>query len=294
MNRAGTMRLTQATNTTSHQRIFLLTLLGLLILRIPFLASMRFLEIQWMWTETIYQVGTYLLTTFLIWWEADQLAEYHIDAFAVVMVALFKPGQTLLLRLGGFNDNLLTFPSWSSLLTWLIALVFVIGMWRKRSTLPGIKSNSWRWLFIGMLVGLLTSVVLSFPESFQIADSELSLRLTALNVVIGVFMGFLYQLGYAAVSEEPLFRGFLWGFLRKRNWREVWIWLLQAALFTLSHFYYINKHPISFWIIVPIASLVLGWLAWRSRTIVSSMAAHGMLNATVYSFGYLLALWRLG
>lgn len=297
MNRAGTMKLTQETNTTNHQRIFLLALLGLLILRIPFLASMRFLQVQWVWTETVFQAGTYLLTTFLIWWEADRLAEYHIDTFVIAVVALFKPVQTLILRLWGFNDHLLAFPGLPSLLIWSIALVFALGMWSRRSQLPARRPGVKGWVFIGMLAGLLTALALSYPMSLQIPKTQLASGMSIRNLPLAllgqVFLDFPYQVGYAAVSEEPLFRGFLWGYLRKWKWRETWIWLFQAGLFMFSHIYYVTRNPISFWIMVPAGALVLGWLAWRSRTLAASMAAHGMVNATGYTLGYFLAIYRL-
>jgi membrane protease YdiL (CAAX protease family) len=78
------------------------------------------------------------------------------------------------------------------------------------------------------------------------------------------------------------------------KWHEVWIWLFQAGLFTFSHIYYINTLPISFWIVVPVISLVLGYLVWRSRTIASSMAAHAMMNGSGNVLGYLMSLYRLG
>ncbi len=105
-------------------------------------------------------------------------------------------------------------------------------------------------------------------------------------------IGLGYQTGYAAVSEEPLFRGFLWGYLRKGGWSDGWICLFQAGLFMLGHIYYLNSLPISFWIIVPTGGLVLGWLAWRSRSIATSISAHATLNALGYSIDYLIALAR--
>lgn len=281
-------------NNSRHQQVFLLVLLGLLILRIPFLAGMHFFNIQWAWTDVVYHIGTYLLTTFLIWWELDNLADYHIDTLAVIIIILFKPIQTLVLKYWGFNEHLLTFPSISSLIMWSIAIVFAIVMWLKRFKLPRIKSVSLGWLIIGIVAGFLTMIILSFPMSFQIPKEALSYGLSTKDILFEVPSSFIYQIGYAAVSEEPLFRGFLWGFLKKRNWREHWIWLFQAGLFMLSHVYYINAHPISFWIIVPVCALVFGWLVWRSRTIATSMVAHGIMNATGYGFGYLMALWRLG
>jgi len=286
------MNQTQDNNTSRHQQVFLLTLIGLLILRIPFEAGMRFFNIEWAWTDIVYQIGTYLLTTFLIWWEVDNLADYHIDTLAVIIIILFQPVQTLVLKYRGLNEYLLTFPSISSLIMWSIAIVFAIAIWLKRSKLPGMKPVGLGWLVIGIATGLLTTIVLSYPMSFQVPASS-SLPLTpAFRALINIPSSFVQQIGYAAVSEEPLFRGFLWGFLKKRNWREHWIWLFQAGLFTFSHIYYINDAPISFWIIVPVGALVLGWLVWRSQTIATSMVAHGMMNATAYDFGYLMALLR--
>jgi membrane protease YdiL (CAAX protease family) len=292
------MNQTQDKNKSRHQQIFWLLLMGLLILRMPLLGGMDFFNIKWEWAVPIYQIGTYLLTAFLIWWEIDNLAEYHIDPLALIIIILFKPIQTLILKYWGFDDNLLTFPSIPSILIWLIAIAFTIAMFLRRTKIPRIKPISLGWIFIGAVAGLLTMIILSFPMSFQIPRDMLSGGLSFKNALRDMLPRipeeFAYQLGYAAISEEPLFRGFLWGYLRKMKWHEVWIWLFQAGLFTFSHIYYINRNPISFWIIVPVCALVLGWLAWRSRTTASSMVAHGMMNATGYAFGYLVAILRLG
>ena len=88
----------------------------------------------------------------------------------------------------------------------------------------------------------------------------------------------LQQMLFAGIIEEPFFRGFLWGALRKAGWKDPWIWLTQAGLFWLAHFYYLGKAPWSTWLIVPAGGLVLGWLAWRSCSIASSILAHGCYN----------------
>jgi len=290
----GTMNQTRDNKKSWHRQVFLLVLIGLLILRIPFFAGMRFFNIQWAWTESVYQIGTYLLTTFLIWWEVDNLTDYHIDTLAVLIIILFKPVQTLVLKYRELNDDLLAFPGTSSLIMWSIAIVFAIAMWLKRSKLPGIKSVGLGWLVIGIAAGFSTMVVLSYPVSFQVpASSSLPLTPVFKRILTNIPSSFVLQIGWAAVAEEPLFRGFLWGFLKKRNWREHWIWLFQAGLFTFSHIYYINTLPIFFWIFVPVCTLVLGWLVWRSRTIATSMVAHGMINATTADFSYLMALLRV-
>jgi membrane protease YdiL (CAAX protease family) len=87
------------------------------------------------------------------------------------------------------------------------------------------------------------------------------------------------QLVIAAIPEEPLFRGFLWGVLKRYKWRDVWILFFQAGLFLFGHIYYYGGMPISFWVVVPTGGIILGILAWKSRSITTSMTAHAFINA---------------
>lgn len=78
--------------------------------------------------------------------------------------------------------------------------------------------------------------------------------------------------------EEIAFRGVLWMFLKNLNFSEFKIVVIQAILFWLSHVYFANDNPISFWIITPIASIILGTIVWRTRSITSSTIAHVLFN----------------
>jgi membrane protease YdiL (CAAX protease family) len=70
-------------------------------------------------------------------------------------------------------------------------------------------------------------------------------------------------------------------------------WNMVAGLFMLGHIYYINQHPVSFWLIIPLGALVLGGLACRSKTISSSLAAHAIMNTLGYPLANFLALLRV-
>ncbi len=103
------------------------------------------------------------------------------------------------------------------------------------------------------------------------------------------FLGsFIIQLSNAAVTTEPLFRGFMWGLLKKMNWKDSRICLFQAALFILAHIYYLGKYNYSFFIIVPIAALILGLLVWHSKSIGTSMITHGLINSVADSIDHLM------
>ncbi len=85
--------------------------------------------------------------------------------------------------------------------------------------------------------------------------------------------------------EEVIFRALLWEFLINLNWSAPKIVGLQALLFWLSHSYYITD-SFSFWITVPIASIILGIIAWRSKSITVSLFAHMFFN-------YLFTLYQI-
>jgi len=89
----------------------------------------------------------------------------------------------------------------------------------------------------------------------------------------------LYQAAYAGLSEEPLFRGFLWGYLRKLGWSENKILLSQAGLFAFAHVeLLLAGWPISF-ALTFVGGVLLGWLVMRSRSISVSILSHGFANA---------------
>lgn len=89
----------------------------------------------------------------------------------------------------------------------------------------------------------------------------------------------VFQASVAAVNEEPLFRGLLWGYLLDRGWSDRPIFLVQAILFWSAHFYRAIDQPYEWWVLIPVASLLFGWVAWRSRSITGSMIAHAIGNA---------------
>lgn len=268
----------------SHQTISWIILAGLLFLRLLVEGVGISLLSNHSWIDPVCQIGIYLLTAFLIYWERKRLMDFHIDGLALAIIILSKPIQTLILqRLLPVNS--LAFPNWPSLFLWIIAVILAVLLWKSRNILPKFTLRSFIWLGIGIAIGLVVPILLAYPMSLQTHWVQPLTRNLIIESIRNTPNTFLIQLGMAAVSEEPLFRGFLWGYLHKAGWKGVWIWLFQAGLFMLGHIFYIRELPISFWIIVPVGALVLGALVWRSKTISSSLAAHATMN----TFGIVFA-----
>jgi membrane protease YdiL (CAAX protease family) len=243
------------------------------------------------WVIPSFEIGTYLLVAILLIRESESLPDYHINALAIWMVILFKPIETIYLSSWTQLASPMAFPQLPSLCVWAVALGLLV---RFRSRLFQSGTLGWqdlKWTLLGGLIGLVTVVVTGYPQSFTVHFDPVS-RFMVLSQLPSSIANIPYQWGYAAISEEPVFRGFLWGFLRKSGWREVWIWFFQAGLFALAHLYYLRTAPLNFWFVVPIGGLVLGWLAWRSRSIATSMVAHGVMNGLTRYFSILVSVFR--
>jgi hypothetical protein len=274
-----------------HQIIAWTLLGGLLFLRLPFLGGIgSFADPAWL--EPAFQIGTYLLTAGLIWWERERLVDFQIDKLALSIILIFKPIQTLILAADKNFDHPLAFPHLASLAFWMIPLGLFMALWLSHTRIPKISGASWRWFGVGLLVGFISTLVTAFPTALEITKSQINVRVSILGILVEAPREFFFQIGYAAVTEEPLFRAFLWGYLAKAGWKTVWIWLFQAGLFMLGHIYYAAKLPFTFWVVIPIGALVLGALVWRSKTISSSLAAHAIMNTFGYPLANLIAVLR--
>lgn len=276
-----------------HNLVTLLLLAVLLFLRLVLFGGVKYFtgDLPPAWLRPVFEVGTFFFTAVFLWWERDRLAEYHVDRLALIIILVFKPIETIVSAVWGITNTGLSFPQLPGLLLWGIALGLFVALRASHVQLPKVRSAHIAWFLAGILGGSVAMILLAYPMSLTIPGALVFLPDPLARFGPDV-LSFPYQLGYSAVTEEPLFRGFLWGCLRRSGWKEVWIWLAQAVLFMLGHIYYLQQAPIAFWVIVPAGALVLGLLAWRSRSIATSMAAHATMNTIGHFTGYIIAYLR--
>jgi membrane protease YdiL (CAAX protease family) len=278
-----------------HWQVGWLILILLLLLRIPYtIAIIYLMPIENQNGSAFYEVATYLLTAFLIWWERKWLNKFHIDTSALFLIIFIRPLQTLILGYWKV-DSPLAFPHPLGLVLWGISLGLLIALWRSGFKPALVSSRSFAWIVAGIFIGIGLSVTENFQSFWPgISRAFTTPSRTALTPVLySASLNLLYHLSFAPINEEPLFRGFLWGYLHQLKWKESLIWPFQAVLFTSAHVYLAHQFPLMFWVFIPLAGLLFGLLTWRSRSIAPAILAHGMVNGSVYFLIVLLILQSL-
>ncbi len=258
-----------------HQFIFWFLISLLLILRLPILGLTTYLvPSTFKWVVPLYEIGTYLIIIFLIWWERENLQIHHMDGLAIFLIIIFKPLSTLILHFW-IPSNPMAFPKTISLAFFIPSVILLTLVLRKKITAKIDTWRSIRWFIAGGFLGVLLMVIEGIIM-IKYLNSPFPINPGA----EGWFYPF-YQIGFAAVPEEPLFRGFLWGGMKKAGIKDFWILIIQTVAFTLAHIYYLNTpKAILYLIIIFINSLCMGILVWKSRLISSTIAFHGFANGS--------------
>lgn len=261
-------------DSNDHQmKVNLLLLIIYFIIRIPiiFLVSIDPSRNHWEFVA-IYLV-LYLIISTLIWKNGEELYSFHIDKFFIFIFFLFGS----LFRFRGI-DNFLTLLF--EFLLFLFILIFSVAFIKRKIQIKSFSViNKWNLLaiFSGFLLAFL--IILLNPLIQYDNTKRFSILLFT-----GIFLKNLFiEIGLSAIIEEPIYRGFLWGTLLKRNWPEFKILFFQAFLFWISHISYLNQ-PFTFWITAPSISLLLGYLTMKSKSIIPPLITHVIYNAFLVSF----------
>ena len=269
-------------------------LIALLLLRLIYLGGGRLLTQPDTptWLLPSEMVLTYLLTSILIYRQRDYLKGYHITRLSLFLflAAPFNEIMVILLtneRVHWPYGNLFRIGSL------IIACVLVLLLWRSRREVDS-SPDRFPWVILGLVVGTVLAVAYGWYfeyESFgdiMVKDVIRKPPATLTDLVSMLSTQFIN----ASVMEEPLFRGFFWGYLRQRGLNNLQILLVQGGLFWLAHIYYLGRVAFSFWVLIPSVGLIFGWLAWRSRSIAPSLLAHTLINAlTPLISGRTLYFW---
>ena len=255
-------------------KLSFMLLIVLLFLRYPLLFGSQFGNINHTVATIVFLSGTYLCTGIFICRNLKNLYRYCISTPALVLFLL----SPIMAYFSNPNDP-------TTIIRIAMAVVFAAYCFKKRNVISAVKNdvktiiqNS---LFVIVCI-LITTLLFAYIRGFSGVENPVTLS--------QLILGLMFQVSYAAVSEEPLFRGFLWGSFRQLGLNEIWICILQALLFWLGHIYYLNT-GINFWMVIPIGSLVLGLVIIKTKSITYSMITHSFINTLGDIFQHFIKLF---
>ena len=216
----------------------------------------------------IYIVTIYLVIAILIWLERKNLDDFNLDRLALFILVL---SSVIRRRLGVENEGFFLSIIGA---TGLLVFISVILNWSK------IPQTNFRWVAIGLFVACLSVILIIFIASFQ----QVPLIPNTVPGPYGVFWDMIrraiYDLSFTAPIEEILFRGFIWGYLRKLKWDVNKVFWVQGVLFWFLHIGQIT-FPFAFFLSIPLLTYVTSELTKRSHQVSPSIIAHLIINTGV-------------
>lgn len=203
--------------------------------------------------------------------EIDHLSEFHIDKFTIVTLII-----SLLLRpkLGVSGEI------FYSGLVRIYGLVIIICLLVKRP--PLIKTNI-RWSLAGIFIGIVFIVIIALLELY-LRPKWLILDPLKNSIAPIVFGTIFREFSNGVPQEEILFRGFLWGYLKRNDWEERKAIWLQGLLFWLIHFNRIFTQPFTFFLVIPLLTFILSKLTSRTKQLFPSIIVHTLVNTAAIIF----------
>jgi membrane protease YdiL (CAAX protease family) len=216
----------------------------------------------------LFVISVYLSVIVALWNEAHRVWEFHLDRFSIVAIII----------MGTFFRSRLGIPgeTYYLIAIWILDITLLILTVRNWSVIPGTDS---RWSRIGLVVACLALVPLALIETLQ-PQVYSNVDYSSYGPLLSAVRSILYNLSFVSLYEEVIFRGFLWGYLARIGWNDYRVLWGQAIIFWLLHSARLYT-PVSFFITIPIGTLIFTLLAHRSKQLYPSIIAHTLINSIV-------------
>jgi membrane protease YdiL (CAAX protease family) len=204
----------------------------------------------------------YILTAAIVWLNRHRLAALHID----------RPFIAALL-LGGILYVFYLIQSVGIFVGIAVGLIY----WAYQSNQLVFKNPvsypKGTGFLILLTIPLALAPILLFQPTLKIPITLQIFGSTFLEILIPQLAGIVF--------EEMLFRGALWAYVRSFGLSDQVAFSIQAILFWVSHHQFLSlNHSYSFWVALPIATILWGLMTWRSKSLTPSTLSHFLFNFT--------------
>jgi|GEM_PF-1762641 len=213
------------------------------------------------WVTYWYNGIAYILTATIVWLNRHRLSALNIDR--PFMAILIAGGVLYALRETPNNIGALV-----GITAGLIYWAYINHQFVFKNPVPYPSGTG---LLILLSIPLALVPLMLFRSTLE---TPLSLQIIT-TALIGNLISFLAL----NVFEEVIFRGALWAYLRGVGVSERAAFTFQAFLFWIAHHrYLLQNQQYVFWISVPCVAILLGVLAWRSKSLTPSIICHFLFN----------------
>ncbi len=203
-----------------------------------------------------------LIVAILIYVEIRHLEEFNIDKFTVITFILFS-----LPRLVFWNGFLL-------ILTVITCIIPIIAFIFKK---PKIMKTNLRWALVGIAAGIIAVVLITQVELLM-RKEWLPPHILQNSLAITAIIHILQELSVTSISEEILFRGFIWGYLKREGWGEDKAIWAQGVVFWLVHFGKLVT-PFTFFLSLPVLIIISCYVTKRSKQVFPAILSHTIINS---------------
>jgi membrane protease YdiL (CAAX protease family) len=209
----------------------------------------------------------YLIIIALLLINRDYFKENNISPLSILCICL---SSTLLLShsVGTLLNYVFIF------LFWLSTAVLILKLkipWK--NYIKPIKSE---------ILWIISSAFIFIIFNLCINASCLS-KVDNILVIIPFILAFISSMSQSVILEEPIFRGFLFGYLTEKKVKPYLVIIITGFLFWISHIASYEKVTF-FFIYLPVVSLFLGVITYKSKSILPAIICHGLWNASIYIF----------
>jgi len=219
----------------------------------------------------VYLTLAYLIIAILTWVELENLENFHLENFTLIIFFLTSVFRTRYRVVGeGYFLAIIAISGFFVILTVIL----------NRSKIPQAKL---KWAMVGVCLGCVAGFLFIYIEPYQY-QTQIGESLASNGIVVGALRETVNVFSSTAPVEEIIFRGFLWGYLRRIGWGENKVAWVQGILFFLLHIYKITSTPLTFLIIVPILTIISTLLVLRSKQVLPAILSHALINILIPVF----------
>jgi uncharacterized protein len=218
-----------------------------------------YLQFNFLLFNIVYDIGGYLILIIIIIEQKKNLPHNNIDSFSLILLIIFHTSTY-------YSNYSVGIKNVMALVNLLIAVVFAVIMIKnKNKEISKFSIKQILIFLLGLIVGLSIAII-------KIQLNKLGLLNLAYDYPIRFLNSIIVALSFSTIREEFVYRGLIWGYLRKKGINEWWIIVISSLVWVFAHInIYRNIPEIINFIGL---GIIFGFLVKKTKSVNASIGAH--------------------